>query len=107
MARQVEKELELPSGKRAVVYAGTGRDVMRAGRVVDVQQDGQVGLAFAMVAMKVEIDGHALTYEDVLDLPEADALALIGATQGDQKKPSPVTTSPSSKPRGTSRTRTS
>lgn len=82
-ARDQERyELELPSGSKAqILRRGKGRHIELAARMLG-QQPTQMQLSMAMVAVKAQVDGRALTFEDVQELEDFDVFALIGAVMG-------------------------
>jgi hypothetical protein len=75
---KADKTITLPSGKLAGVRKGTGLDLMHAQRAVAGNKE-QMASAFALIAELVEIDGKAITYEEVLTMPLAD----IGVLQAE------------------------
>lgn len=81
-AREVQNELELPSGVKLVVYKGKGKDILAASRLVDTQRDGSFALMFALAAIKCTFNGERRTYEDIVELSDQDSFALLGAIMG-------------------------
>ncbi|MHB8382572.1 MAG: hypothetical protein ACYDC3_09580 [Candidatus Binataceae bacterium] len=75
------RNFELPSGKRAIVRKGYGRDLMRAQRAAGVNDPNAV--VFALVAELAEIAGRKIVYEDVLAMDLADVLALQAEVIGE------------------------
>lgn len=76
----MRRELKLPTGKVASVKARIlGRDQQHALRMIGKDS---VNFPFAMVAVCAEVDGKALTMEDVLDLDYHDVEVLQGAVLG-------------------------
>jgi hypothetical protein len=77
-AETEEKEntqtIDLPSGARAEVRKGRGRDLMRAQRAVPDGDNSAV--VFALIAELTRIDGRKIVYEDVLEMDLADVMAL-------------------------------
>ncbi len=73
--------LILPSGRRAAIRKGCGRDLMRAQRVVGVSSDPNA-VVFALIAELVEIDGEKIVYEDLLAMDLMDVLALQAEVAG-------------------------
>lgn len=73
--------LILPSGKRAAIRKGCGRDLMRAQRVVGASNDPNA-VVFALIAELVEIDGEKIVYEDLLAMDLMDVLALQSEVAG-------------------------
>ncbi|HLW69816.1 MAG TPA: hypothetical protein VKS22_04255 [Candidatus Binataceae bacterium] len=78
----------MPSGRKAVIREGFGRDLMRAQKVArDVAE-----IPMALVAQLVEIDGATIVYEDVLEMNLADVLMLQAQVMsGDFDSPPPPT----------------
>ena len=75
------KTIELPSGVRAEVRKGVGRDLMRAQRAVAGGDASAV--VFALIAELVRIDGRKIVYEDVLEMELADVMALQAEVIGE------------------------
>lgn len=84
--REVQTELELPSGLKVVVYKGKGKDIIAASRLVDTQRDGSFAMLFALASIKCTFDGDRRPYEDILELSDQDAFALLGALMGNANK---------------------
>jgi hypothetical protein len=75
------RELSLPSGKRAAIRKGFGRDLMRAQRVAGL--DAEPGaVVFALIAELAEVDGRRILFEDVLAMELEDVLLLQGEVIG-------------------------
>ena len=68
------RTIELPSGARATIRKGYGRDLMRAQRAA-VRNDANA-VIFALIAEVPRVDGHKIVYEDVLEMDLADVMAL-------------------------------
>ena len=68
------RTVELPSGARATIRKGYGRDLMRAQRAA-VGNDANA-VIFALIAEVARVDGHKIVYEDVLEMDLADVMAL-------------------------------
>ena len=68
-------EIKLPSGCRAVVRKGCGRDLMRAHRVAGHNPE-PTAVTFALIAELAQVDGKAIVYEDVLAMNLGDVLRL-------------------------------
>ena len=75
------KTLDLPSGARAEVRKGMGRDLMRAQRAVAGGDASAV--VFALIAELARIDGRKIVYEDVLEMELADVMALQAEVIGE------------------------
>lgn len=75
------KAIELPSGARAEVRKGVGRDLMRAQRAVAGGDASAV--VFALIAELARIDGRKIVYEDVLEMELADVMALQAEVIGE------------------------
>jgi hypothetical protein len=80
----------LPSGKRAEVRKGKGRDLMRAHRAAAGNTE-PMSVSFALIAELARIDGKPLVFEDVLEMDLEDVLALeaevTGAGEGHRNFP--------------------
>ncbi len=75
------RTIELPSGARAEVRKGLGRDLMRAQRTAAGGDASAV--VFALIAELARVDGRKVVYEDVLDMELADVLALQAEVIGE------------------------
>ena len=75
------KGIDLPSGARAEVRKGTGRDLMRAQRAVAGGDASAV--VFALIAELTQIEGRKIVYEDVLEMELADVMALQAEVIGE------------------------
>jgi hypothetical protein len=73
--------IELPSGVRAEVRKGVGRDLMRAQRAVAGGDASAV--VFALIAELTRVDGRKIVYEDVLEMELADVMALQAEVIGE------------------------
>ena len=71
---QAVRSIELPSGARAEVRKGYGRDLMRAQRAAAGGDASAV--VFALIAEVTRVDGRKIVYEDVLEMDLADVMAL-------------------------------
>lgn len=89
------RELSLPSGKRAAIRKGFGRDLMRAQRVAGPEAD-PTAVVFALIAELVEIDGHRIVFEDVLTIDLEDVLMLQSEVIGPNFQNPPPPSSPRS-----------
>ena len=81
MEERETKSLELPSGARAEVRKGLGRDLMRAQRAASGGDASAV--IFALIAELVRVDGRKIVYEDVLEMELADVMALQAEVIGE------------------------
>ena len=66
--------VELPSGSRAEVRKGHGRDLMRAQRAAAGGDASAV--VFALIAELARVDGRKIVFEEVLEMDLADVMAL-------------------------------
>lgn len=69
------KSVILPSGRTAAVRRPKVRDLLRAHRAVGFSGE-PMAITMALIAEVVQIDGRVVVYEDLLDLPAGDGLAL-------------------------------
>jgi len=69
------KSIQLPSGRVAIVRRGTGKDLMRAHRVVAGNPE-PIAVSFALIAELALVEAKALVYEDVLAMDLDDVLVL-------------------------------
>lgn len=72
------KEITLPSGKKAVIRDGKGKDLLNAQRIAQSPDE----IIYALLAELVMIDGTKHVYEDVLEMPLTDVLVLQGEITG-------------------------
>ncbi len=68
----------LPSGRSATLRKAKVRDLLQAHRSVGFSGE-PMAIAMALIAQVATIDGKALIYEDVLELPAEDGLVLQAA----------------------------
>ena len=73
--------IELPSGSRAEVRKGYGRDLMRAQRAA-ASSDGSA-IVFALIAEVTRLDGRKIVFEDVLEMDLADVMVLQSEVIGE------------------------
>lgn len=86
MEKEVVKEFELPSGKKATMTRFKGADVIRAQRMADGDSER---ITFAMIATCTLIDGQPIVMEDLEEMDGFDVMSLMGeftsATSGQKK----------------------
>ena len=75
------RTIELPSGGRAEVRKGLGRDLMRAQRAAAGGDASAV--VFALIAELTRLDGRKIVYEDVLEMDLADVMVLQAEVIGE------------------------
>jgi hypothetical protein len=75
------RTIDLPSGGRAEVRKGHGRDLMRAQRVAAGGDASEV--VFALIAELAQVNGRTVVYEDVLEMDLADVMALQAEVIGE------------------------
>lgn len=73
------KEMTLPSGKKAKIREGKGKDLLNAWRKAKNSDE----IVFALMAELVEIDGKKIIYEDLLEMDLKDVLAIQAEVVGD------------------------
>lgn len=73
--------IELPSGARAEVRKGRGRDLMQAQRAAAGGDASAVILA--LIAELTRVDGRRIVYEEVLEMDLADVMALQAEVLGE------------------------
>ena len=72
---EATREIRLPSGRKAIIRRGLGRDLMRAHRAAG--HNGEpTAITFALIAELAQIDGKTIVFEDVLAMDLADVLSL-------------------------------
>ena len=81
--------LTLPSGKTATIQDGIGRDLLNAQRKAKSPEE----IMFALMAELVQIDGQSYVYEDFLEMPLEDVLALQSEISGKSQAQSASSTS--------------
>ncbi len=69
------KEIVLPSGRRATIKEGKGRDLLNAQRKAKTADE----IIYALIAEITTVDGKQIVYEDVLEMDLVDVLALQAA----------------------------
>ncbi len=72
------REITLPSGKTAQFKDGKGKDLLNAQRKAKTSDE----ILFALIAEVAEIDGETVIYEDLLEMPLEDVLALQAEISG-------------------------
>ncbi len=75
MEKEIVKEFNLPSGKKASIQKFKGLDVLRAQRMADGDSDK---VMFAMIATSVLIDGNPIVMEDLEEMDGFDVVRLMG-----------------------------
>jgi len=81
-----EKEVEcrdvpLPSGKKASIRRGKGRDLVLASRMAGGGTD-TIRLTYGIIAVLTRIDGKPITIEDVDEMDLPDVMKLMGEVVG-------------------------
>ncbi len=88
------RDIALPSGKRASIRPGKGRDLMRAQRAVAGDPEPSA-VIFALIAELTQIDGAPIVYEDVVEMDLGDVLVLQAEVTGANfPEPAPVSPAP-------------
>lgn len=72
-------EITLSNGKTAEMTAGTGRDLIEAQRLAAGSNDQ---LVLALASRLLRVGGKPIVYEDLLDWPLLDVVAVIDALNG-------------------------
>jgi hypothetical protein len=76
--------ITLPSGRSATLRTAKVRDLLQAHRATGFSSEPMI-IATALIAQVTLIDGHAVVYEDLLELPAEDGLVLQSAVmEGDR-----------------------
>lgn len=73
------KEINLPSGKTAVIAPFKGKHIREAQRIADGDMSNMM---FAMIALTTTIDGRGIVAEELDDMDGQDVLALMGEFGG-------------------------
>jgi len=84
-------DLTLSDGRVATIREGKGRDLLAAQRKMRDSSE----MIFALAAELTMVDGKPVIFEDLLDWPVQDVLAVQNAVAGNFPMPSP-TAAPSS-----------
>lgn len=71
----------LPSGRIADARPGKGKDLRLAARMVG-EVNEPIYYEFALVAIKVLVDGRPITLEDLEEMSDTDAAELLGIARG-------------------------
>ena len=79
--RKVLKEINLPSGRKAVVYQGTGEDFLTALEIAQETGGGFKEAILSLMEQLVEIDGKRVTAEELKKLPLQDFAVLYTVFQ--------------------------
>lgn len=87
------REVILPSGKKATIKDGKGRDLLNAQRKAKSAEE----IAYALLAELTEIEGQKLIYEDILEMDIKDVIALQMEIMGNFQFPQPSISSTSQK----------
>jgi hypothetical protein len=68
------REITLPSGRKALIRKGTGRDQIEAHKIA--KGDGATELMYGLIARMVLIDAKPVKYEEVLEMDIEDVMEL-------------------------------
>jgi hypothetical protein len=71
------REITLPSGRKALIRKGTGRDQIEAHKIA--KGSSATELMYGLIARMALIDGKPILYEQVLELDLEDVMELQGA----------------------------
>jgi len=82
-------QILLPSGKTATIKDGKGRDLLNAQRKAKSPDE----IMFALMAELTEIENQNYVYEDLLEMPLNDILALQTEISGKQQPAQPIVSS--------------
>jgi hypothetical protein len=82
-----DKTITLPSGKKAVLKPGKGRDLLKAQRLANDPSE----IPYALVSILATVDGQELDVDQVLDMDLPDVLKLQEAVTGKAPSPGPNT----------------
>lgn len=84
--RKLKAEHILSNGQTLQVMSGTGRDMINAERVAP--KGSTMGLAMALTASKIQIDGRPVTYDEFVDMDEdlVQEIILFVNPDKDQKE---------------------
>ena len=84
--RKLKAEHILSNGQKLQVMSGTGRDMINAERVAP--KGSTMGLAMALTASKIQIDGKPVTYDEFVDMDEdlVQEIILFVNPDKDQKE---------------------
>ncbi len=77
--------VKLSKGRVATIREATGRDLEK-GAAVASSATNPMSLMMGVASQVTTIDGKAVVYEDILDLPLSDVLLLVGELVGNVKE---------------------
>jgi len=91
MERKILEELKLSNGKTAVIYEGTGEDLLTAMEIAQAQENPSMSnIILNLMEQLVEIDEQKVPAEELKKLPLPDFMRLYSAflsmTSSEQKK---------------------
>lgn len=72
------KEITLPSGKIATYIGGNGQTIVNA----QMKAKNNEQVTFALIAELIQIDGHPIVFEDLLEMEFDDVFVLHTAMMG-------------------------
>lgn len=75
-----ERTKQLPSGRKATIRKGKGRDLIQAARMAG-SNDG-IRLTYGIIAVLTLIDGRPIVVEDVEGMDLMDVMTLMGDVMG-------------------------
>ena len=75
------RQVTLPSGRKAEIRKGKGRDLIRAHRAVAGNSE-PMSVSFALIAELAQVDGKPLVFEDILEMDLNDVLTLEEEVSG-------------------------
>lgn len=72
---EASRELTLPSGAKATIRPGVGRDVYNAQRKAKEPAD----ILYHLISDLAQIDGKRVVFEDLMEMPLDDVMELLSA----------------------------
>lgn len=75
------RAVPLPSGAKAMIRKGKGRDLVQAARMAGGANDG-IKLTYGIIATLAQIDGKPIVIEDVEEMDLRDVMTLMGEVVG-------------------------
>lgn len=75
---KANKELTLSDGRKAVIKAGKGRDLLNAQRKAKSSEE----VMWSLLGELLEIDGKKIPFEDLLEMDLKDIMMLMAELSG-------------------------
>ena len=77
MEKKILEEIKLSNGKKAVIFEGTGEDLLTAMEIAQAQENPSMSnIVLNLMEQLIEIDGQKLPSEELKKLPLPDFMRL-------------------------------